>query len=1172
MKKKYYYNVSIGLIFWLYTFIAFAQPVNNDCTNATLITVGVTCQTVYNNVDATNVGNSGDIGCGDINTGIWFRFIATKSLQRIYLSNYTPVFDATIRVYSGTCGGTLTSLLCINTGGNGINETGDITGLTPGTTYYIRVTSVTNANRGNFCLQVFDPTPPNDDCVNAIPLTINDLCTNGSINSATANAPNGGGTCGNASRTVWYSFVATSTTHQIYLKNEGGFNVAYAVYSGGCGTLNQIACRNIAGGDEFQTHLGLFVVNQTYLIRVNGNTATDAGNFCIRVFATPSNDLCNNAISIPTNGTCVEGYTNAASTDGINLPSPACVNTNGGPTVWYSFTATATNHTVVLDIDNLDGSNNEDLGFSVYTGTCEALTLINCENSFFSDQDEREVLSSLTIGQTYLIRVTGRNATDQGTFCIKVTSPPPNDDCANARNLTPNGNCVAGYNYNNINVELTPGDCINNTNMVWYSFVATSTVHTVQLTNVSTWANLGFRVFQATGTCNGFAIACRDAVGSGASEVLTLTTLTVGTLYYVVVGGNTASDQGEFCIRIEAPPFNDLCENARELVINNPCFAANNIGSTNDGTNPTSTCANTDHTVWFKFRATATSHIVSLDNRETTFTGTENLAMTVYSTSDNTCSGTFSQVSCIDDTFNSQGETRVLTGLTVGQMYYVMVSGDETIDEAQFCISVTNNNDLCANAVPIVANSECIAGGNRGTTTTGGTDGNCQSPNKTVWYSYTPNYSNAILTVDPSSELRAEVTVFSATGTCIGLNRIACQDNGGVGATETVSLNSLIPGNLYYIMVDGQANGSQSEGTFCISIKEPLACGPNPLPANTCDAAPLINSLDGYCGFTNFEYTPNTYNNLTSISPAFCNGGADIENNSFLRFTADAQEVFLELNIVTSSPNGGPPCDSGIQLEVYSVSGNDCTTGVWNPLLPQCISPSGGVGSTVQVRLSNLVPGNVYYIMFDGAGGDECGFVIRAPFGGGVLLPLDLLEFNAEPLEYANKVEWKVVQNYTLGERFWVERSTNQMQFETLGELFHQNGKTAYQFLDETATEKRDYYYRLRTIDNEGKYHFSKTILISENDEPKTNEKSFVIYPNPTSKELNISLRAEQNTTVSIQILDTQGKMIKEVSSRASKGMNKFVVPTQNLQRGLYIIRMIDNLGTISYQEKFVKE
>ena len=1144
--------------------MAFAQPANNNCANATLITVGQTCQTVYTNVGATASGGAG--GCGNASSGVWFSFVATKSIQRIYLSNYTPNFNPAFRVYSGGCG-VLTALTCENTNGDGANETGDVTGLTIGNTYHIRVTSVTNANRGNFCLQVYDPTPPNDDCANATPLTINALCTNGSNDNATNNAPNGSA-CANGNKTVWYSFVATSTTHQIYLKNDNsGFDVAYALYSGSCsGTLVQ--CRDIGGdgASEFNTHTSL-TVGTTYFIRVNGFQADDDGNFCIRVFAPPPNDLCNNATSVPTNGTCVTGYTNAGTTDS---PVPSCVNGANTPsTSWFSFVATSTSHSIILNVDNLTSSSNEDLLFAVYSGSCAGLTQIACADNYGDNGEERSVLTGLTIGQTYFIQVAGYENNDQGTFCIKVLSPPPNDDCSTARNLTPNGTCVAGYNYN-AGAEVIGGDCINNQHMVWYSFVATSTSHTIRLTNVSVWANLGFRVLRSTGGCAVTNVNCQDTGADGVDETLLLTGLTIGDLYYIVVGGDDATEQGEFCIQVEAPPFNDLCQNARDLVINNPCFAANNTGATSDGINPTSSCGNTDHTVWFRFTATSTTHTVSIDNRETVDNDEEDIVFTVYSSSNNTCSGTFTQLAC-ENTGNGDlfGESRTLTGLTVGNVYYVMVSGAGGNDELQFCISVTSNNDECINAVPIVANSECVAGGNRGTSSNILTDGNCEFPTTTVWYSYTPNYSNATLTVEPNPDLNPEVTVFSAIGTCLGLSQVACQDNGGLGAVETLQLNSLIPGNLYYIMVDGQAS---DEGTFCISIDEPLACGNNPLPANTCDAAPLISNLDGYCGFTSNTYNPNFYNNLASNTSAFCGGSSTIENNSFLRFTADAQEVVLELNIVSSSANGGAPCDQGIQVQVYSVSGNDCTTGFWNPILPNCINPSGAVGSVQTVRLTNLVPGNVYYIMFDGFAGDECGFVIRAPFGGGVLLPLDLLEFDAEPLEYANKIDWKVVQNYSLGERFWVERSTNQMQFETLGELYHQKGKTSYQFLDETATEKRDYYYRLRTIDNEGKYHFSKVVLVSENHEPKTDEKPFVIYPNPTSKDLNISLRAEQQTTVSIQILDMQGKLIKQLSQKADKGLNKFVIPIQTMQRGLYLIRVIDNLGAISYQDKFIKE
>ena len=87
MKQKYYYSLFIGLFYWLYTITTFAQPINDACANATLLTVGQTCQTVYTNVGATNVAPNGGGGCGNNNSGVWFRFVATKATQRIYLSN-----------------------------------------------------------------------------------------------------------------------------------------------------------------------------------------------------------------------------------------------------------------------------------------------------------------------------------------------------------------------------------------------------------------------------------------------------------------------------------------------------------------------------------------------------------------------------------------------------------------------------------------------------------------------------------------------------------------------------------------------------------------------------------------------------------------------------------------------------------------------------------------------------------------------------------------------------------------------------------------------------------------------------------------------------------------------------------------------------------------------------
>src|SRR5690606_17543908 len=114
-------------------------------------------------------------------------------------------------------------------------------------------------------------TPPaNDECADAVALTVNptNICavsTNGTVNAATA-SNDGADTCsGTEDDDVWYTFVATNTTHLISFNNITGSttDLNHIIYSGSCGALVQASC-NLSNSS---TVTGL-TVGETYTMRV----------------------------------------------------------------------------------------------------------------------------------------------------------------------------------------------------------------------------------------------------------------------------------------------------------------------------------------------------------------------------------------------------------------------------------------------------------------------------------------------------------------------------------------------------------------------------------------------------------------------------------------------------------------------------------------------------------------------------------------------------------------------------------------------------------------------------------------------------------------------------------------------------------------------------------------
>ncbi|WP_165372309.1 3-coathanger stack domain-containing protein, partial [Emticicia agri] len=201
-------------------------------------------------------------------------------------SGFNPVVD----VRSGTCNGI--SIGCADATGNSAVETVTVSGLTIGSTYYIRVYSygASASNSGTFTISVVHEVPPaNDECTNAITLISSTgisgvlgttLGASQSLEAITCNA-----LTGTADDDVWYKFVAVSNKHNIAVIGGPEVDVVVDIRSGACNGTT-IACSDAtkeAGKEELT--LSNLIIGNTYYIRVYsfGNARANRGQFGILI-------------------------------------------------------------------------------------------------------------------------------------------------------------------------------------------------------------------------------------------------------------------------------------------------------------------------------------------------------------------------------------------------------------------------------------------------------------------------------------------------------------------------------------------------------------------------------------------------------------------------------------------------------------------------------------------------------------------------------------------------------------------------------------------------------------------------------------------------------------------------------------------------------------------------
>lgn len=726
--------------------------------------------------------------------------------------------------------------------------------LTPNTVYQFYVQadcggSGTSTWSGPFSFTTLPVPPANDECATAVALTVNadlncGVVTAGTNLGATASAQTDN-VVGTPEDDVWYSFVATNSSHRVSLLNvvaASGTSVdmAIGVYNGtgGCAALVFQA-----DSDPNTLNMSGLTIGATYLVRVYGwGTGTGSArtnfNICVGTLPAPTaNDSCDSAVALTVNpdlncGTVTAG-TNVSAT-----ASPQADDVVGNPDddVWFTFVATSAQHRVSLaNVVAVIGTST-DMGIGVYNGTGGCLGLV-----FHADSDPNTLnLSGLTIGNTYYVRVYGFGATTasaQTTFNICVGTPPPppvNDECTGAVALTVNPDLLCGTvtpgTVSSATASATEGTSCTGTedDDVWFYFIATSTSHKIDLLNVTgTSTNLNHSLWTGP-DCSTLTLVpgtCSDPNTSAP------TGLTIGETYYLRVFSSVATAQDiNFNVCIGAtppPPANDECDNAVALTVN----ADLNCGVVTAGTNVSSTASaqtddvagTPDDDVWFTFVATSAQHRISLTNVVAVIGTSVDMAIGVYDGSAG-CAGLVYFATSDPNTLN-------LTGLTPGNTYTVRVYGfgvTTASAQANFNICVGTPppppaNDACSSATAIAALPYTTTADATSATNNTGFVATCGTGmNDGVWYTLVGNGGDITVAVTSPTGWDPEIGVY--TGSCGAFTCVGFIDAGASGGAETYTIVGSQLGVTYYVNV-GQWSGTtdNAEGPFTLNVSTTLS-------------------------------------------------------------------------------------------------------------------------------------------------------------------------------------------------------------------------------------------------------------------------------------------------------------------------------------------------------------
>lgn len=438
------------IIGYVYPLISFAQPANDACGSAQVITSGTSCVTTPGTLRTALGSSTATAGinafCGNAaSPDVWYSFVAQSTLPTIRLSGMASNMDNAprLQIFNTTSCVVATLNANSNNCASGTNVATlnlvPATALTIGTTYLVRV--FTNGNSvaagtpatWDFNICIID-APANDLCGGSTLLTSSTSCVNTSGNiysstltATTITAPD---CASGATRDVWYRFVAQTTNPTITLSNIGvNFtNPGIQLLSNNCGgTFTSFYCGTTSIAADYLTP------GTTYFIRVYSTSAlgpvSPAGagfDICITdpVSPAPSNDECAGAVNLPVFNTCGSGNNpgNMAGATPSAFPLPAPCTGSSTYDVWYKFTQPAATTNTTVTLGSL-GTNFTGSGIQIFSGTCGSLTSVICGSGTTINA------TGLTPGNIYYVRVFSNagsppNGNARFTVCAFATGAP----------------------------------------------------------------------------------------------------------------------------------------------------------------------------------------------------------------------------------------------------------------------------------------------------------------------------------------------------------------------------------------------------------------------------------------------------------------------------------------------------------------------------------------------------------------------------------------------------------------------------------------------------------------------------------------------------------------------------------------------------------------------------
>jgi hypothetical protein len=462
-----------------------------------------------------------------------------------------------------------------------------------------------------------------------------------------------------------------------------------------------------------------------------------------------------------------------------------------------------------------------------------------------------------------------------------------------------------------------------------------------------------------------------------------------------------------------------------------------------------------------------------------------------------------------------------------------------------FAVRSLSQGSNCATAYPLILDGVCRT--YNFSTTTEGSVGNCNygGSGPVIYFRFTTGAADPApcisveANLSSTANLEAVLREYDCSIGDLNFNTVCFNDGSGYWALDHSYGAGEINSNHTYYLKFRVAPGFMGTITICARQDSP--------DNTTCQKATALTS------------TPTWYNNACHMGDTIVAGDVcanTLENTAWYVYTITGTDEDI-LNVTAIN------CDNfewdyyGYQLGIFTGGCDNLQS--FGP----CFAELGG---SLQFPLTSLPVGTEVHIAVDGRGSSNCRYMIWV--GKGEVLPAKWGYLSGRPMSNGNIIKWSTLEEVNT-KHFEIERSHDgsSSSFRNIGivqSIGNSPREHEYSFLD--ANPLPVGYYRLKLLDDNGKFSYSKILRI-EKQQVNTLQ---VLMQNPVLSMLNVTYDSRVNETGTITVINNLGQVMFKEKFVVKPGQQTYTRSVSNLNRGMYYL--VSEFGIIKDTKPFIKQ